>query len=276
MKEQIYMRNNSIFLNLEAIKKNAAHLIGKNLFLWHLQLTVANHGSKPDKVIMHLSDIQHPLGKFILFSPTIDLKTVKETLTPIIHSKKQATCVFTNMELPTEMDAYIKEQGFTTHTDLICMGIDIADLPRVPLPEGYDFIQIEQDKDKHEWIKQFAVGYEIPLEFSMGINQWLFDNSKFNNENRKVFAIRHKGKIVATSMYFLADGLAGIYEVSTIPEERRKGLGAYITLQPLVIASKMGYRIGVLQATEAGYHLYNHLGFKTFGYLPVVMKLAGG
>lgn len=61
------------------------------------------------------------------------------------------------------------------------------------------------------------------------------------------FAVLRDGQPVSTSLLYLADGLAGIYSVSTLPEERGKGFGAHATAEALRAAFTLGYRVGVLQ-----------------------------
>jgi hypothetical protein len=89
------------------------------------------------------------------------------------------------------------------------------------------------------------------------------------------FAVRRNGKIVCTSACYLDGGLAGIYCVSTIPEERRKGLGAHATAEPLRLAARAGYRVGILQSSEAGHGLYRSLGFADFIGVPLYVRIPG-
>lgn len=70
------------------------------------------------------------------------------------------------------------------------------------------------------------------------------------------------GKPVATSCLFLGGGAAGMYSVSTVPEARGKGIGAVMTVHPLLDAREMGYRIGTLQSSDMGFKIYQRLGFQ--------------
>jgi predicted acetyltransferase len=56
-----------------------------------------------------------------------------------------------------------------------------------------------------------------------------------------------------------------------VPEARGQGIGAAITLAPLLDARAIGYRIGILQASSLGYGVYRRLGFQDFGKLSVYL-----
>jgi ribosomal protein S18 acetylase RimI-like enzyme len=75
------------------------------------------------------------------------------------------------------------------------------------------------------------------------------------------------GQPVATSQLLLPAGVAGIYNVTCLPEARGQGIGAAVTLAPLVEARRRGYGVAVLQASDLGYSVYRRLGFRDYGRL---------
>jgi predicted acetyltransferase len=58
--------------------------------------------------------------------------------------------------------------------------------------------------------------------------------------------------------------MAGIYNVATLPELRKQGIGTALTVAPLLDARAWGYQIGTLQSTQMGLHLYRRLGFQEY------------
>ncbi len=74
------------------------------------------------------------------------------------------------------------------------------------------------------------------------------------------------GRSVTTSSLFVDGDIAGIYNVSTLPEARRRGFGAEVTLAPLREAARRGCKVAVLHASAMAVPMYRRLGFKTYCY----------
>ncbi|MFI5712427.1 GNAT family N-acetyltransferase [Kribbella sp. NPDC051620] len=67
---------------------------------------------------------------------------------------------------------------------------------------------------------------------------------------------------VATATVLLAAGVAGLYFVMTVPEARRRGIGAAITAAVLREARDSGLEYAVLGSSPAGRSVYAGLGFR--------------
>jgi len=74
---------------------------------------------------------------------------------------------------------------------------------------------------------------------------------------------RLDGEPVATTTIFLGAGVAGVYFVMTIPEARRRGIGAAITYAALREAEAVA-EYGVLGSSPAGRSVYAGLGFREY------------
>ena len=67
---------------------------------------------------------------------------------------------------------------------------------------------------------------------------------------------------VSASRVLIADDVAMVHGVSTVPDARRRGIGSAVTVAALVAAREAGCRIGVLQASSMGQGPYRRLGFQ--------------
>jgi predicted acetyltransferase len=77
---------------------------------------------------------------------------------------------------------------------------------------------------------------------------------------------------VSTSLDIIRDGIVEVYCISTIPDYRGKGIGRFVTAEPLRIASEEGYKTAILQASLQGAPVYRHLGFDSFGVIPLYVR----
>jgi hypothetical protein len=215
----------------------------------------------------------HPFGNLALLSAPVDLDATRDAVEPLVAADLPAAVIFPDLEVPAGVDAYLTARGFGAHDPMPAMGVDIDRVQLTALPDGYELVRVGDGPDGVEWTRQFAAGYELPLGVAQCFSPDALHADTSPESALQFFAVRRNGTIVATSACYLDGGLAGIYCVSTIPEERRKGLGAHATAEPLRLAARLGYRVGILQSSDAGHGVYLGLGFADFGGIPLYVRI---
>ncbi len=170
-----------------------------------------------------------------------------------------------------EIGKYLVAHGLTFEESFATeMAADLMALPdNLSMPTGLKIMPVEGGETLLKWIHIASIGFDYPEELE---NLWydFFEETVFDLPFRSYLALLN-GQPVATSQLFLSAGVAGIYNVTCVPEARCQGIGAAIALAPLLDARTMGYRIGILQASQLGYKVYRRLGFQDYGKLSVYM-----
>ncbi len=155
----------------------------------------------------------------------------------------------------------LSKHGFGFADDTPGMAVDLREMNEsTPSIDGFEIRDVRDEESMRTWANVFIQGYGLPPDWeSLTFDLWLSLGLDLPLSNYLGY---WNGEPVSTSSLFLGGGAAGIYCVSTVPEARGKGIGAALTLRPLVEAREMGYRVGVLQSSEMGFGVYKRLGFR--------------
>jgi GNAT superfamily N-acetyltransferase len=166
---------------------------------------------------------------------------------------------------PVDLGEHLKKHGFMLNEDSPGMAVDLAKLnEKLISPEGFSIQQAQDDDAFWQWSRTCLLAFGAPPTAELAMKAW-HDLLAFSKvETIQAYIGWLDNKPVATSLLILAGGVAGIYAVATMPEARRKGIGARITLHPLLLARAMGYKAGVLGASEMGESVYRSLGFQDY------------
>lgn len=132
----------------------------------------------------------------------------------------------------------------------------------VKTPPEFIIKQVENERQLYDFKKVFVETYEIP---DWAGQAWVDATQKvgIGKTPWQMFVGYLDDEPVATNMLFNGGGVASVYAVATVPTAQRKGIGAAITLKPLLDAREMGYRHGVLFSTEMGIRVYERIGFRS-------------
>lgn len=162
---------------------------------------------------------------------------------------------------PTNLSDYLLRHGFTEAGDDPAMGMALADLPeKAPTLPGVTIELVTDIPTLRLWNDVLDMGFEMG-ELSEPFMELMMRDTIGEGAAATYYLARLDGEPVAAAALSLGGGVAGIFSVATIPAARRRGLGAAVTLAPLLDARARGYAVGVLQASEMGYPVYERLGF---------------
>lgn len=165
---------------------------------------------------------------------------------------------------PADLGEHLAAKGFR---GLVLPGMAVhlsAQLLSPPRPTGLIVEQVTDLDTLAQYCKAFCEGFKIPDL----LRDSFFDLFRCLGLAPDL-SLRHyigwfEGEPAATASLFLGAGAAGIYNVATVPQARRRGFGAAMTATALLQARAEGCQVAILHASEMGAGVYRSLGFEEY------------
>jgi ribosomal protein S18 acetylase RimI-like enzyme len=170
---------------------------------------------------------------------------------------------------PPDLAARLEARSPVRAHTMPAMALDLTQPLEQPAPpDGLAIEPVRDARSLDRWARAYTDGFGLPDGFSDVLRdayaQLGFDGDAPFRHYLGLLA----GAPVACSTMFLAGGVADLWHIGTLPEFRRRGIGAAMTLQPLYHAQALGQRLAVLYASEMGAPIYYRLGFREHARLP--------
>jgi ribosomal protein S18 acetylase RimI-like enzyme len=148
------------------------------------------------------------------------------------------------------------------------MAIDLAALQAGdPTPGGLQIRRVRTEAQLRDFAQIIAAGWTPPDPEALRFYERTAP-ALLSDDAALWLYVGYLGQVpVATAELTVGGGVAGLYNIVTLSDYRRRGIGTALTLQPLHDARAQGYRTAILQAAAAGVGLYTRLGFASFGQI---------
>jgi ribosomal protein S18 acetylase RimI-like enzyme len=171
----------------------------------------------------------------------------------------------TPLSRPHDLGERLEAHGLQLGGDSPSMSVDLTSVSGgVDEIEGLTIQLVQNGAELSSWCDVLIGIFGFPAFVSQALFNFLDIPGYSQDAPIKNFMGFENGKLVAVSSLLLAGGVAGIYNVGTLPEARHRGFGRAITLAPILEARDLGYRVGVLQSSDMGFGLYSKIGFKEY------------
>lgn len=166
---------------------------------------------------------------------------------------------------PEDLGSRLKARGWILGDEAPGMAVELQNLDEslYSLP-SLSIDHVQDVESLRTWLHVMTIGSDIPKEGLALLLEIVSKHGYTGDPLVHYYLGRLEDKPVATSLLFLSGGVAGIYNVATLPEFRHQGIGSALTLAPLLQARTWGYHIGTLQSSPMGFHLYRRLGFQEY------------
>lgn len=197
------------------------------------------------------------------FAPNTVDEQIEATLAPYKERNLDMFWWLTSSSQPANLGERLEAHGLTRVGALVDMAADLRNLPgTVPTPSALVIEEVRTRKQLLAANRVLMAGFALPDEIALAMTERMTDVGYGDDRPWHLYLALLDGKPVATATLFLKYGVAGIYNVATVPEAQRQGIGAAVTLAAMHAGRARGYRVAVLHATDMGLPVYGRLGFE--------------
>lgn len=184
----------------------------------------------------------------------------------LAHFRRQARPVTWHIgptTTPSDLDHSLLAHGMAHSEDEPGMAVELDHLrDDVGTPRGLTIETVRDEQGLEEWVSVWL--FPVPSDIRRICLGVLRQRGLGDALPWRYYVGRLDGQPVATAELFVGTGVAAVHYVVTLPEARRRGIGAAMTLHVLREARALGYKVGVLTASPEGIGLYRRIGFQEY------------
>jgi len=161
-------------------------------------------------------------------------------------------------ELQPSARRAVEAVGFHVIDGSPVMNLDIDALVAPPPPDGVEVLEITDPAGLDAVAATDAAGFGGDA----GVTRRFLADGVLDDPTQRVYAAMSDREMVGAGETSLADGVLGVFGVTTVPAARRRGIGAALTAHMIAERSDEA-DLATLDASELGRGVYERLGFRT-------------
>jgi GNAT superfamily N-acetyltransferase len=237
----------------EFLRETARRTVGGTILEQDGVLLVG--GSDPTPVIVNSAIPVHP---------TVEPHLVVRACETFFGARGHGYGIFTREHLDAALDGALAAAGYQLAIELPVMVVDEPPSEE-PISDAVTIGRVETTDDRVDWITANLTGFCHDDDDRAAVRSAFDDDRSLVGGRVAGFVARDAGRPVAASMVCVSEGIAIVGWVGTVPEHRRRGIGAAVTRAATIAGFELGARAVALQASPMGHPVYARMGFRTVG-----------
>jgi GNAT superfamily N-acetyltransferase len=169
---------------------------------------------------------------------------------------------------PTDLPKVLERNGLAPAASLPCMSLDLRGWRDEPVAiPGFRIERVWNRSLARDWSRAVRVSFGFPKDAIRTYTEAMIQFGFGPDAPFEHWVGYLDGTPVASASLFRCAGVAGIYNVATVPHARGRGIGTAIGREPLREARSEGTRLAVLQAPAEAFPIYVRQGFQQDGVI---------
>ena len=169
--------------------------------------------------------------------------------------------LWTRAHADAALEAVLPAAGFTLDVDLPVMVLEERPAPG-PLPDGTVLREVRDDAGVEDFRVADRAGFADDEQERAAVDSAFRDPASLLDPAVAGFVAYVDGVPAGAAMSFTDGGVTRVGWVGTVPEFRRRGLGAAVTRAAVLAGFDRGAHIAALELSPVGVSLYRSLGFR--------------
>lgn len=161
---------------------------------------------------------------------------------------------------PSSFSSFLQNHGFDKKDEESAMVFKGKQVEDKLNPE----VKVEEisESEINIYCKLMLTIFEMPIEWKEGVDRFILESMR---KGAKCYLAYVEGKPAGTCGLFSLRKTGGIFNVGTLEEYRRRGIGTTLTAHAVMDSIKEGNTLHILQTGKGGNaeRLYRKIGFET-------------
>ena len=170
---------------------------------------------------------------------------------------------------PLGLGPALARHGFLPEEDALAMTLDLRTNEPEPTAPGLTVRAVADAGALATWARIVTAGFDLPDWTEESMRNMTGALMRAQPSTFHGFVVHDHGHAIGAASLFIADGVAGVYNVATLEHARGRGAATAATIATLRRARELGCDHAVLQASAAAAGVYRRLGFEYRGRIGV-------